>query len=360
MQRQRMVNAADKTNANLAFAIATRIKSLLISSGLWLSTENTSNEIVFDSDGQPFDEILNTFLYDAIAAGSLGKAEETNLFQGNVSGFTPRSYLNLFFNESWYFARYPQTRKKVLKGDFVSGLHHYLEEGIFCSYTPSWWFDESYYLNQYPAVASLVSTGGGGCGFLHFLESGIHEGYSPHWIYNANYYSKKFPEIFSQFGYAGCLRHYILREDPSVEGSLLFKPSWYQESYSQLLSGHLFKSVEEHYTSVGINSALSPNPYFNERDYRNRYLDVGEAIQGGTISSGVQHFVQYGCKEGRFANFYEPDVVGFTSDTSAYDELILRLVGLCFAQQQMIADLKQQACLTRQSMLNIIQEGSLK
>lgn len=47
---------------------------------------------------------------------------------------------------------------------------------------------------------------------------------------------------------------------------------------------------------------LSPNPIFDEGWYRSTYQDVGDAISGGILLSGFQHFVQFGYREGRFPN----------------------------------------------------------
>lgn len=62
----------------------------------------------------------------------------------------------------------------------------------------------------------------------------------------------------------------------------------------------------QHYIQSGETERLSPGA-FDEQAYRVAYPDVEAEIRTGALSSGLQHYIQSGIREGRSALFFGTD-----------------------------------------------------
>lgn len=151
-----------------------------------------------------------------------------------------RVQVSLFFDERIYLASYPDVNQAEAFGIFASGLEHFIKFGESEGRTQvSGLYDESDYLSAYPDVARAVSQGQFSSGLQHFLSFGRFEGRLP--------------------------------KDRS-------KPPF----------------------TASSNAEAS----FNEELYlQSYYPDVKLAVEAGTLSSGLDHYLQFGQFEGRTAIF---------------------------------------------------------
>jgi hypothetical protein len=81
-----------------------------------------------------------------------------------------------WFDEAYYLSKYPEVRRRVEDGTFLSGLQHFCDHG-FEGPAAAFAFSDRFYSRTYPDAAWEVSTGG----YLdlrhHFVEVGYLRGY---------------------------------------------------------------------------------------------------------------------------------------------------------------------------------------
>ncbi len=122
-------------------------------------------------------------------------------------------------------------------------------------------FDEAYYL----AVNADVAAAGVDA-FSHFLASGWSEG-----------------------------------RDPNP----FFDTSAYLADNADVLAAGL--NPLEHFDSFGAAEGRTPSALFSESAYRAANADVASAVSGGSVSSGLAHFLASGAVEGRNAPGFDDD-----------------------------------------------------
>ena len=109
----------------------------------------------------------------------------------------PEIPTSLYFDTVWYCDIYPQASTKVLAGEFLGMLHHYLCNDAPIASDPLCDFSEAYYLKRYPDVAEAVEKNVFGNGYLHFLQKGVFELRSPasyidlHYYWNQNDFARR-------------------------------------------------------------------------------------------------------------------------------------------------------------------------
>ncbi|WP_266160301.1 hypothetical protein [Dyella silvatica] len=217
--------------------------------------------------------------------------------------------------------------------------------------SPNPWFDEDFYRSNHPDVAAAVDAGDFLSGFDHFVHCGIREGRCPNLAFSQQMVGQVVAEAIgnpAQFDQDFYLLHYEIARQfvksmpmltpreffnlygrrmghvphppERVESGTLAaadKPLWlhganqelifaefdadfYQRSYRQELGD---MSPHAHYLHIGRKAGNSPNPAFDEMFYRTFYTDIGRAVACGKLSSGFEHFVLAGRKEGRLPTF---------------------------------------------------------
>ncbi|MBB5216028.1 S8 family serine peptidase [Parapusillimonas granuli] len=94
----------------------------------------------------------------------------------------------------------------------------------------------------------------------------------------------------------------VLSKQPSNLGPDLFDETGYLEQNPDVAAavwaGHL-SSGAEHYRQWGASEGRSPNALFNEKWYLAQNPDVAGALALGWLHSGYQHYQEYGWTEGR-------------------------------------------------------------
>ena len=89
-----------------------------------------------------------------------------------------------------------------------------------------------------------------------------------------------------------------------------FDPDWYRMAYpivDELLRSAPGRQPHDLYRSIGPVLGHSPNPYFCEGWYRQRYTVVAEQVRTGAVASGFDHYCREG--HGRLAPhwLFDPD-----------------------------------------------------
>lgn len=83
----------------------------------------------------------------------------------------------------------------------------------------------------------------------------------------------------------------------------LFSKNWYLNQYEDVVKSSYKDDPYKHYLEYGMKEGrlrLPPIPKeFSEGDYLELNPDVAEAVAGGYISSGVEHYLMYGFSENR-------------------------------------------------------------
>jgi hypothetical protein len=86
----------------------------------------------------------------------------------------------ILVDEDWYFARYPDVRDAVKRGEVGSAAAHYARSGYYEHRLPyDIEVDEAWYLSQYEDVRQAVDDGAFESGARHFHELGFAEGRLP-------------------------------------------------------------------------------------------------------------------------------------------------------------------------------------
>ncbi|MFC5741210.1 glycosyltransferase family 4 protein [Dyella tabacisoli] len=217
--------------------------------------------------------------------------------------------------------------------------------------SPNPWFDEVFYRSKNPDVSSAIDEGNFLSGFDHFVHHGIREGRCPNLAFNqqmlgqiawqeigdpaqfdpdfylldyelVRQFLKSMPivtprEFFNLYGRRmGHMPSVSKRGEGEGHASAVLQPWFhninqelifsefdadhYRETYKHELGD---MSPSTHYLHIGRKTGNSPNAGFDEMFYRTFYTDIGRAVASGKLSSGFEHYVLAGRKEGRIPKF---------------------------------------------------------
>jgi GT2 family glycosyltransferase len=76
-----------------------------------------------------------------------------------------------------------------------------------------------------------------------------------------------------------------------------FNADWYAATYMHRLAPGDPSEPFAHYTRLGTRRGASPNPYFDEVWYLNRYPEVREGMRRGSFASGFAHYCTIGYRD---------------------------------------------------------------
>lgn len=85
-----------------------------------------------------------------------------------------------YFDPKWYLSRYPHVEALIESGQYVTPLHHYLDNEHAQDFDPNPFFSEQYYSERYPDVREAIEKGIFRNGYAHFIASGVYEHRQPH------------------------------------------------------------------------------------------------------------------------------------------------------------------------------------
>lgn len=177
--------------------------------------------------------------------------------------------LNLedLFDESFYFAVYPEAQADVKSKKFPDGLSHFRKVGAALGYSPSDFFDSGFYVDTYDDVAQEVESGKT-TPIDHFLKHGQFEGRDP----IVEFYTDEY--LVSNSDVNGQIQATRDTNDPLT-------------AYGHYLENGQFES-----RYIG--------PDFVDSYYLAKNPDVKQEVEKrGRSYSGIQHYLEYGYFEGR-------------------------------------------------------------
>lgn len=92
----------------------------------------------------------------------------------------------------------------------------------------------------------------------------------------------------------------------------VFNESFYLANNSDVqaaVKAGIFKSALEHFQQYGIKEGrLAVSPFYNESVYLQKNPDVAAAVKSGSFRSGLEHFIQFGETENRQASvLFDPN-----------------------------------------------------
>ena len=128
-------------------------------------------------------------------------------------------------------------------------------------------------------------------------------------LFDASYYAAANPDVVKALGSSTSALRNHYESYGKKEGrapSDLFDPKFYLNSYPDLKAAFSsnYQAAYNHFVSCGISEGRQGSAKFSLTTYKNNYADLRQAF--GTSSSNnwkyLQHWAQYGRKEGRVAN----------------------------------------------------------
>lgn len=113
----------------------------------------------------------------------------------------------IYFNNEFYFNKYPYVKKEIENKKWKSALHHFLANSDGSLYDPNRYFSEQFYLEKYPDIKEAISSGRFQNGYEHFLLYGVKELRKPNEDVDLHKYflnesvqsilkTHKFPDVF--------------------------------------------------------------------------------------------------------------------------------------------------------------------
>jgi len=74
----------------------------------------------------------------------------------------------------------------------------------------------------------------------------------------------------------------------------VFDTQWYTATYLRQPGAGRLSDAAVHYAEKGAAAGCSPNPYFDESFYLERYPEIRAAVAAGRFASGFQHYREFG------------------------------------------------------------------
>ncbi len=235
------------------------------------------------------------------------------------------------FDPDYYVTRYPKVRESG-----ITPVEHYIRYGqqlgmtasrayqvgfagsLAAIISESGIFDEEWYLNHYPdLLAGAVDP------FEHFCKTGIAEHRNPGPGFSEEYYISQNPSIITEHYLP--FEHYLRvgikkgslpipmdegRLDILLEGSGLFDPDWYLETYLDIKRAGI--DPFDHFVNSGAREKRDPGPSFETKFYEERYPQVQSVAM-----SPIEHYLRIGRK----SNFACKGPPPYTRWLSRYDDL---------------------------------------
>ena len=189
---------------------------------------------------------------------------------------------NALFDEAWFRARYPETARRVRRGEVPSAHAAYCAGG-FASHDPHWLFERERYAR---ALADQGVTTDDP--YDHFLRVGQGRGDSGHALYEPS------GRHCVDQPYSGFLRSLGAAD---AAPSPLFDAGWYRAMHEDGDAGAALRqagSAIAHYLTNTAPTRCNPLPEFDEAYYLAHNADAADAVAAGRHRNGYAHFLDVG------------------------------------------------------------------
>jgi|GEM_PF-4502228 len=207
------------------------------------------------------------------------------------------------FNEAYYLQNNADVANAVLAGAFVDGREHFFKHGMWERRSPSALFNDSCYLDHNADIESLVQSGMLQSPFWHFAHYGIREGRVASAFYNEQFYLNRNHDVavavyYGAFGSG--MEHFLLHgQYEARSGSPVFDAASYKVTYMAGATDALAISPSLHFGIYGNFNYAEPLNLFDEQTYLHHNADIFACVIAGLYTTGYQHFITYGWREGR-------------------------------------------------------------
>lgn len=202
------------------------------------------------------------------------------------------------FDEKYYLDKYPDIKKAVNDGIIINAHHHYIYCGIL----------ESRYPNRNFELECSIEKNKSNIDDTKFDECFYQYNYEIANVFVKTYTLYSLYDFYLKYGWKmGHLKNSddkkknkydICRNNPSykVDDKIIdnFDVNYYIERYKDIGLYPL-----SHYKKEGAKNGNSINKWFDELFYRSFYDDINNAIKYGSLTSGIQHYLDHGLNEGR-------------------------------------------------------------
>lgn len=211
---------------------------------------------------------------------------------------------NIWFDERWHVANYPDAAAVVREGRAQSGFDAYCRGG-FRSRSPHWLFNEPRYRRRYPDLRDeVLTTDGNANGYDHYLKHGSKEGRIGHPLFDPAIYRSQLDDAErTEADIIGPFAHYlqhIAARGSERRTSVYFDPFRYLHRYpavEEAIKKGQWRCALQHYLCNDTPTAFDPLPEFSEADYLARYPDIAEAVETKVRRNGYDHFLIDGASE---------------------------------------------------------------
>lgn len=183
-------------------------------------------------------------------------------------------------------------------------------------------FDFDYYYNKYPDLQKA-------CGkdkqklFNHFINSGMKEARQANAEFNVAYYKNRYVDLRKAYGidltryYLHYIKYGIKEKRDAktacslqgavttlngVDYSAVYDFNYYQSKYADIRKAFGDDDIKtlQHFVNYGMKEGRQAKANFNVYNYKNRYKDLQKAY-GDDLPSYYRHYIKYGLKEKRNA-----------------------------------------------------------
>ena len=220
---------------------------------------------------------------------------------------------NPYFDEAWYITRYPDVMALIEAEEFHGGFDHYCQVG-YKDRDPHWLFSEQFYRTLYPDIDDMnLEKNGLRNGYHHFLIRGQFEDRLGSFFFDPKFYIAHWGEVPDPFG------HFIRTGQSSgLRASLYFDETWYRATYPavrQAVEAGTIQSGLHHYLTNDTPVSFDPSPDFSEKYYAATNPSLGQDIADGSYRNGYAHYLKAGRFEGRRpTQWFDPDLYSNRDD----------------------------------------------
>ncbi len=194
-----------------------------------------------------------------------------------------------------------------VSGDVRTLILHYLESGAAAGRSPNIWFDEAFYRAEYPDVVEMIRDGRYICGFDHYCQTGFADR-APHWLFDPALYRAQnpglTPEVLHQSGFANRYDHFLkFGQSEFRRGHGFFDAAHYLAALPDDVAavarseGPIRHFLETRWQEPALGEP-STSPEFDPGWYRATHPDVAAAIEAGTWHGALHHYLVQGRRQG--------------------------------------------------------------
>lgn len=244
-----------------------------------------------------------------------------------ISGFQVQSYYNRYSDlrraygndlKSYYLHYIRNGKKEGRTATGVSSMQNY--QTVYNGVDYSAVYDYNYYVNRYSDIKKAYGIDDAKV-LQHFVNNGMKEKRQGSASFEVQSYYNKYQDLRRAYGsnWKSYYLHYIncgKKEGRTATGvttlqnpittyngvnySAVYDYNYYLSKYADIKRAYEGdeNKVLQHFVNYGMREGRQASASFNVQTYKNRYADLQRAF-GNNLKSYYQHYITFGIKEGR-------------------------------------------------------------